>query len=679
MVSDLCDHLNLAQQRLCQPSIVVEIPRQDAVLGMGFISDLSVVQPTHRQLVFDAGESGHGISTVLYTGIPPPSFRVNARNCTVFIGTPLSHTAQCIGTDVLANEEELENLTKEEAAKHEQVKRLRQAQREVFFSVLSRLESLSSSLQTAVVARRPKAAQAVATLRELVSYLRSNYEKPSFNVQSTLQTSSAENRCQIARLRKRAVTTMERILNELSNLADAIRMEASVIQTRAGSADTGQTSHSWLRCISQQVFAKDILQRLRRQAEKAGIDSTKILDIVPHLLSHFSQSPIVASEETSLSPRVSTLVKTNLAVARRLLKPGNAFAQTATAVDLLYMVSMVGTTIQVPDNNNAAAINPWQLRLESVGRDPTVQEDGIDLLPDTASMLCGLHATSKPETNAEKSRVSNKKKSSSFVLALAGIRNNGAKPFDADHAVVSHFVRSRLYHRYLGIIFARHPEVMLPGQQSALLFVSFAKLCEQLLLPIRNADRAEILRARDVDSLISVWGAIRDHCCRSIDQWNSRIETLVTATDPAVHLTEGGADVQSVCQVLVPLTCLPCPDTADGSENSNPNASLHSLIYPKSFLFGKPGEHAADGPGRIAKVALSIMGEAVSRACRRLVGKDPTKMWILLKKALGIKDHQCQDTLPDDQVEPPAAEIDHRGDWDIKVKLCACLVTNMLA
>lgn len=298
--------------------------------------------------------------------------------------------------------------------------------------------------------------------------------------------------------------------------------------------------NAWLRSISDQVFAKDILQRMRRRAEalavrvvvpshvytlartfftslylvffrfftlcvfhaKApGVDTSRHA-IVQRIARTFSGS--LPFDAASLSDRVGELCASNVQVASRLLQVGSPFANSASPLDLLYMMSMVGVALFVEDGNNAAAINPWRLRLVNVGAgDSTAAE-----VEDTATALCEMHCDLSGLSPASSGGRGHSIKSTKFVLVTAGTGlSHRGRP--ADSAAVQHFLRSELYRHYLGVVFAKNPEVQLPGQQSALLFVSFSKLCEQLLRRAPNDHRG---RQCDVDAMISVWGAIRDHC-----------------------------------------------------------------------------------------------------------------------------------------------------------------------
>ena len=147
------------------------------------------------------------------------------------------------------------------------------------------------------------------------------------------------------------------------------------------------------------------------------------------------------------------------------------------------------------------------------------------------------------------------------------------------------------------------------------------------------------------------------------------METVVRAENPATRLTEGPEDdVQSVCQILVPLVCLPRP----GDATDDIAVALNSYIYPAEDLVPR---HSGAMRGALPKVALSLMGEAISRACRRIIHKDTEIMWSILQRTLGISPDSCRDVLPDNQVEPAQDDITHSGHWDLKVDISLNIFT----
>ena len=236
--------------------------------------------------------------------------------------------------------------------------------------------------------------------------------------------------------------------------------------------------------------------------EKApGVDMSRHA-IVQRIAQTFSEN--LPFDQASLSNHVSELCNSNIQVACRLLDIKNPFANSASPLDLLYMISMVGVPLFVEDGNNAAAINPWRLRLVNVGAGNTSKVE----LQDTATALCELHCdvSEQPPMPSDSGNI----KSTKFVLVVAGTGLSHQCRAE-DFAAAQHFLRSELYRHYLGVVFAKNPQVQLPGQQSALLFVSFSKLCEQLLRRAPNDHRG---RQRDIDNVISVWGAIREYCNR---------------------------------------------------------------------------------------------------------------------------------------------------------------------
>ena len=131
---------------------------------------------------------------------------------------------------------------------------------------------------TAVVAQRSGAANALATLRSIVGYLRDNYAKPSFDLRATLHAANLDARLAVTRTRKqviavfsfmfninaqcsrlqaiflalcfivfgsplpvcmKAINRMEQLLNNLANLLDALRLAANMKQQRATGISIG--------------------------------------------------------------------------------------------------------------------------------------------------------------------------------------------------------------------------------------------------------------------------------------------------------------------------------------------------------------------------------------------------------------------------------------------------------
>ena len=763
VVAQLKEHLKLAKQALCAPAVKLEIPHEDRVLGMGFVVDLVNGQPTHRTNLYRStmgthssdGRAGAG-DTVLFTGVPPHGLYLQTARSwshhTVIIGASVAQLARCVGkpTNVAAeqdgaSEQHSHDTPGNRADQSDDsvddaeadakaagmaiaLTALREEHESVFFSALERLEVLAAGVQTAVVAQRPGAAAAISVLRQIVCYVRSHYERPAFDVGAVVHQATVRERCAFTRTRKRAVTTMQQILNDLANVADALRLAAGMQQTRAnGGGDGGANPNSWLKCISEQVFAKDILQRLRRQAVKkaagsagsggADVDEDRPRSaVIRELAAPFGgeQRP---GASTALSADVRAFHHSNAEVARRMLEPANPFAASASVVDLLYMLSMVGVPMLVEDGNNAAAINPWRLRLAQVGGTSSVTTTHT-ALPDTATALCELYcqpsrADSQPAATtlatSKKARKKKKKKqappSTRFVLVLPGLPGMLSA---GDRHVVEQFVHSRLHQHYMGVVFAHNPEVVLPGQRTALHFVAFCKVAEQLLLlPTGQPGKAH---HEMVELLVTLWGSIRGRRGSRRGLWLQQIERVVRADDPALRLTESVDDnVQSVCQVLVPLVCLPTPrgtatepvngatggSGADGgdvsaavsstgnsylharAQETETSAALNDFIFPPASLrrrgAGDGGVRGGSGGGGVgeggdsvlANVALALMGEAVSRACRRLVGKNENRMWATLQATLAISPSSCREVLPDSEPEPRV--VKHSGEWDLRV------------
>ena len=65
---------------------------------------------------------------------------------------------------------------------------------------------------------------------------------------------------------------------------------------------------------------------------------------------------------------------------------------------------------------------------------------------------------------------------------------------------------------------------------------------------------------------------------------------------------------------------------------------------------------------QLSKVAMGLMGEAVSRSCRVACAKDKDVMWKMIRKGLGIKLEDCVYPNPDDKREEK--ELEHSPNFD---------------
>jgi len=249
------------------------------------------------------------------------------------------------------------------------------------------------------------------------------------------------------------------------------------------------------------------------------------------------------------------------------------------------------------------------------------------------------------------------------------------------------FLRSRLYDLYLSTVFTRSTVVPLPAQRVALLAITFCRGVEQLLLSkAKLGDQfvhAPGLR-KHVHQMVSCWLTLREllrvrhpsacarddnnngsntrdaangdgGACSSIGGsssgdfnrsesnnrsggyalvgWASQLaNVLVHSTSPQDHITEAPTTLNergcaSVCQALAVLACADAcmplfvddDNTSPASETTTPESSP---IPPTSSSPSCPLRPKPPSP-QLARVAMALLAEAVSRGCRVQVKTQP--------------------------------------------------------
>ena len=444
-----------------------------------------------------------------------------------------------------------------------------------------------------------------------------------------------------------------------SDLMVALKeVDETALLAAAAAGSQGLTAASFLSKPSELKFGAKVLRRVARSAMPA----IRVPSLLRGLLSvqsrHESQdrggdgkATWTGDEAMPLSSH-KDLAERALSMWAELLAFANAALRRERTVPpgvgaLLYSFGMVGIQLRV-GRSEAAAINPWAIRIEYLSRTP------CDTVTALSALDCGHQLTDSTGELAPD------------VLPLIDPALGG-KACEA----VAGFVRSSLYATHLALLFTRSPALRLPAQRAALLVVSFAKAAEQLLRR-RGGERVAEPRVTRQPSRFQLDTSVED----------MRLALAILHT---LELTQAHATVvpQEMAKQLLgptPGTCM----TEAGDEGLDSPCQILvflCLSHELSALF----EPTAEAAAQRARVAMALLAEAVSRSCRVLLrtspppceeleacsGQSPMMLTArsLVRKALGISPESCHDVMADELAEP--AEVKHAGEYDVDMAVRA--------
>lgn len=431
----------------------------------------------------------------------------------------------------------------------------------------------------------------------------------------------------------------------LRGLSGGLQRTANAIKDAAElhhAAEQEPSSAAWLRRASQMKYGVKVLQRAKKNLE-AGEDQDlwlKQLDTLTAL-----QLPVIEQELPSSMVTGCTMLQQQqelqrLAPELRKLRPSEA----------LYACGALGVALRCR-RSDAAEVEPWLLVVEHVSL------SWVDTASAALTLDSGYHLRDDAGEVAPD------------VAVLA------CEPREFYHW----FVTSEMYKSYLAMVFTRNPLGQVPGQPYALPVILWVKTAELL---IGRAPRdAGVMPKEEADWFRHMLRThlMAMHTVKQLTQDRGSMEQLAEALgspEPAAALTEAEGGPQSVCLALAACcfakNALPMFWGSRGLERAN----SRTLQRANSKTLGRQRtaelEDAANWPRRLRRLALAMMAEAVSRACRRLVRSlcTPETEADVLKKllwnALGVEESSIAQVTPGESEPPELAKPEgHSDDCDV--------------
>ena len=443
-------------------------------------------------------------------------------------------------------------------------------------------------------------------------------------------------RCFMLRERRRVASDLMAALKEVE--------ETSLLAAAATGAE-GLTAAAFLAKPSELKFGAKVLRRVAR----SPAPTVSMPALLRWLASRWIESRGEGEQSRAIKPLPS-----HTELAGRALTMWAELQTFAAATmrrertappgvaALLYSFGMVGLQLRI-GRSEAATINPWAIRVEYLSRSSCDTATALSAL-DCGHRLVDGTGELAPDV---------------LVLLDPALGSEACEP-------VAHFLHSALYSTHLALTFTRSAALRLPAQRAALLVVSFAKACEQLLRR-RGGDRVAEPRVMRQPSRFEIDSSVEDmrialailHTLQVTQPHATAVTPELAAQllgpNPGACMTEAGdGGLDSACQLLVVL-CV-----AD---------ELAPLFSP-----------TAEAAAQRSRVAMALLAEAVSRSCRVLLrssppasaedieartGQSPMLLTAraLVRKALGITPDSCHDVMADELDEPTA--IEHRDEYDV--------------
>ncbi|CAK8989085.1 Hypothetical protein SCF082_LOCUS1669 [Durusdinium trenchii] len=353
------------------------------------------------------------------------------------------------------------------------------------------------------------------------------------------------------------------------------------------------SSAAWLKRASQMKYGVKVLQR----AKKSGVAEDqdlwlKQLDALLALELPEQQNDGVAvrSMVTGAAALEQFQEMKQMAPQLRSLRPSAA----------LYSCGAVGVALRLR-RSDATEVEPWLLLVEHVSTSYV----------DTASAALYLDANQILHDDAGEVAPD------VAVLAM--------EPAD----FYKWFRTSEMYKSYLAMVFTRNPLGQVPGQAYALPVILWVKTAELL---ISRAPKSSSQRdpSDAIPSEEAQWfrAMLRIHltAAETVRQMTqsrgatSELAEALAGPDPSAALTEAEGGPQSVCLALAACCFAPSALRNFWGQRGLELARSRSLqrAHSKTLQRGEEDDRAG-WPKRLRRLALAMMAEAVSRACRRLV------------------------------------------------------------
>ena len=619
-VRQLCEDV----RRCCFATpLTVSVPREARVLHSGLVMQVGQPPVWSASLRLVASE---GVS-LLFQGVPPRTILLNGRALPARLSGP-----------------EKPHETAQEA-----LQRRAFTEPQLLVHMLRLVQQQIGALRVAA-GRRGDVLPGVCWLRDLVLTLSASpVEIGGLSATatgiSTLNDALTDPSCRALMLRER-----RRMAADLMGALKEVE-ETALLAAAATGAD-GLAAASYLAKPSQLKFGAKVLRRLTRSAaptirvpsllrwlasrERLVGSGERDRGLAPPLPSH------KATAERALSLWAELCAYAAAALRQERTAPPGAAA-------LLYSFGMVGVQLRVR-RSEAAAINPWAIRIEFLSRSVCDTATALSALDCGHRLLDGTGELA-PDV---------------LVLVDPALGTEAC-------AATSTFLQSALHATYLALVFTRSAALRLPAQRTALLVVAFVKGAEQQLRR-RAGDRVAEPRMMRQPSHFEMDSSAEDiRLALAILHTLTTMQAHATAAapelvmhllgpSPGVCMTEAGDNgVDSVCQLLV-LLCL--------------SDELEPLFAP-----------TADAAARRSRVAMALLAEAVSRSCRVLLrtsvanagssqggaaaveactGQSAAMLMAhtLVRKALGVTPGSCRDVLADDVGEPE--HVEHASEYDVE-------------
>eukprot|EP01113_Clastostelium_recurvatum_P046047 TRINITY_DN8013_c0_g1_i7.p1 TRINITY_DN8013_c0_g1~~TRINITY_DN8013_c0_g1_i7.p1 ORF type:complete len:1990 (-),score=647.36 TRINITY_DN8013_c0_g1_i7:109-6078(-) len=401
-------------------------------------------------------------------------------------------------------------------------------------SLLLTLTSMVTDIKAAAVAGQ-NVFPSMAVLRAVVD----GFKKEGFNMDS-LHEYPAHERVQMVKTRKRLVAELTELLN---GLEDEINLAKSKMNS--------DQAAMWLCQVSAMKFGA---QSLRRALRKTGDRETVMEGIVAHMesIAQDYQDGKYSALPTDLISSASKLTAVGHLAEISQIMPS---LRDLVLTDMLYSCGMLGVPIKVT-RSEASNADPWRITVGYVSSERL----------DTASAMCALDAM---VDWADKSGTVTQD-----VVIVADPLNPA--PYLA-------FASSPLYDAYLGVVFTRSPDIVLPAQRTALLMITLVRAITQLLQP----DTRTLALMRTIFHLIyTIRLRLKD---REGGYWGDLVHKL-TQGRPGRYMTQAEEDdIGSVAKILGAMCVL------------RENVVKERLLENKEHL---------------AELALALMAETTCRSAR---------------------------------------------------------------
>jgi hypothetical protein len=573
----------------------VSVSCVDAPIGSGFITDLTrpPVWTVPILLPSRGGEDGANVSLLYQGPVAPRQIRLaygtHAHGAGFLVSCGVSRKAR-EGTG--RNQQGEGRVSTPDWVAADQERKWAEQQFRLQLGMLVLLQAITGRIKVAAVAQRVTVVDDPAFLKvkELLAAAKSVVVGD--DIVLALTKRSPMERMAAMKQKRKLLGDLEAALNDVSDAVRRIQSKESLKGAAVG---------EWLQHASVMRHGKRLLRRVEKE-------------------SHISRDSVVA-ELVRLESRLGLATNSGgddastgvdcfgLRFQDELLQlVATAAGTPLSTMDLLYAIGGSGVQIGV-QRSEASNIDPWLLIVSLIS----------NLECRTAEAMCMLDCGYSLTDGAGHAAAD--------VLVL--LRPDGTL------SAQETYFRSQLHACYLATVFTRNPLLYLPTQRSAILVISFVKAAEQILrqkiLADQGGGEATVFdtesAASQVETMLHIMFTFRQFVRGHVaDRWQPICDKLMSDTPHECLLETQSAEEASVSSVCQPLAALCCLD--EGNFLSIP-------------------------PHRLSRIAMALLGEAVSRSCRVFVRAKhaeshpssqantmPTARR-LIRQALGIKLSSC--------------------------------------